>query len=58
MKTARDILRDADPLRHEPNRLEGERDRLRQAVVAATSEVTIPSSVWFRYPLPSWPPSP
>jgi SecD-like export protein len=48
MKTVRDILRDADPLRHEPHRLEGERDRLRQAVVTAASEVTTPPSAWFR----------
>jgi SecD-like export protein len=51
MKTVRDILRDADPLRHEPHRLEGERDRLRQAVVTAASEVTTPSSAWFRTPV-------
>ena len=48
MTTLRDILQDADPLRHEPHRLEGRRDRLRQAVVAATSEVTTPSYPWFR----------
>jgi hypothetical protein len=47
MKTVRDILQDADPLRHEPHRLEDERDRLRQAVVAAASDVT-PSSTSFQ----------
>ena len=50
METVRDILRDADPLRHEPGRLEGERDRLRQAIVAAASDVTAPPSPWFRTP--------
>lgn len=48
MKTVRDILRDADPLRHEPHRLERERDRRRQAVVAAASDVTTPASAWSR----------
>jgi len=52
METVRDILRDADPLRHEPGRLEGERDRLRQAIVAAAADVTTPSSsAWFRTPV-------
>jgi hypothetical protein len=51
MKTVRDILRDADPLRDEPDRLEGERDRLRQTVIAAASEVTTPSSTRFRTPI-------
>ena len=46
MKTVNDLLRDADPLRHEPHRLEGERDRLRQRVVAAAFDVTVPSSAW------------
>ena len=48
MRTIRDILRDADPLRHEPHPREGERDRLRQAVVTAASDVTTPSPTWFR----------
>ena len=39
MKTVRDLLQDADPLRHEPTGLEGERGRLRQAIVAAASDV-------------------
>jgi hypothetical protein len=51
MKTVRDVLQDADPLRHEPGRLEGERDRLRQAVVAAAPAVTTPSSAWFHSPV-------
>jgi hypothetical protein len=51
MKTVRDLLRDADPLRNEPDQVEGERDRLRQAVVAAASDVTAPSSAWFRAPV-------
>ena len=50
MKTVRDIFRDADPLRHEPHRPEGERDRVRQAVLAAASDVAAPSSAWFRTP--------
>jgi hypothetical protein len=51
MKTVRDILRDADPLRHEPHRLDGERDRLRHAVVAAASDVTTPPAASFRTPV-------
>jgi preprotein translocase subunit SecD len=51
MKTVRDILREADPVPHEPHRLEGERDRLLQAVIAAASDVTAPSSTWFRAPV-------
>ena len=50
MNTVRDILRDADPLRHEPHRLEAERARLRQAIVAAASDATTPSSARFRIP--------
>jgi hypothetical protein len=48
MKTVRDLLRDADPLRHEPDRPAGERERLRQAIVAAASDATAPLSNWFR----------
>ena len=51
MKTVRDILLDADPIRHEPHPLEGERDRLRQVVLEATSEATTPASVWLRTPV-------
>lgn len=43
MKTLRTLLREADPLRHEPDLLERERGRLRQAVVSAASAVTAPS---------------
>ncbi len=50
MNTVGDILRDADPLRHEPHRLDAERARLRQAIVATASDVTIPSSARFRIP--------
>jgi preprotein translocase subunit SecD len=48
MKTVRDLLRDADPLRHEPDRLPAERERLHQAVVVAASDATAPLSTWFR----------
>lgn len=48
MKTITDILRDADPLRDDMRRLDEERDRLRQIVVAATSDATAPSSALFR----------
>ena len=51
MKTVRDILQDADPLRQEPYQREGERDRLRQTVLAAASDVATPSSAWFRAPV-------
>ncbi len=54
MKTVRDLLRDADPLRHEPHRLERERERLRQAVVAGASGVTRPSSEWFPTSVALW----
>jgi hypothetical protein len=50
MKTVSDILRDADPLRHEPHPLE-ERDRLREAILAAASDVGVSSSMGFRGPL-------
>src|SRR5216684_7844486 len=50
MKTVSDPLRDADPLRHEPDRPESERVRLRHAIVAAASDVT-PPSPWFRRPV-------
>jgi len=48
MKTVIDILRDADPLPDDMRRLEGERDRLRQTVVAAASDVAAPSRGLFR----------
>jgi hypothetical protein len=50
MKTVSDILRDADPLRHEPSTLE-ERDRLREAILAAASDGRVASSAEFRRPL-------
>ena len=50
MKTVSDILRDADPLRHEPHRPEG-RDRLREAILAAASGVRVSSSAGVRRPL-------
>jgi hypothetical protein len=43
MKTVTDILRDADPLPDDMRRLEEERDRLRQTVVAAASDAVAPS---------------
>ncbi|HLG60051.1 MAG TPA: hypothetical protein VI485_32220 [Vicinamibacterales bacterium] len=51
MNIVRDMLRDADPLRHEPDRLERERVRLRQSVVAAVADVTARSTARFRSPL-------
>lgn len=48
MKTIRDLLRDADPLRHEPQPLARERDRVRQAVVAAASDIPPTSARSFR----------
>ncbi len=54
MKTVRDILQDADPLRHESDRLEAERNRIRQAVVAAAAEVTGSSRAWFGRPVAVW----
>lgn len=51
MNTIRDLLRDADPFRHEPHRLAEERDRLRHAVVAAASDVTASSFTTFRAPI-------
>ena len=52
MNDIRNILQDADPLRHEPPPSEGERDRLRHAAVAAASDATTSaSSAWFRTPV-------
>lgn len=51
MKTVRDLLRDADPLHQEPPPPDGERQRLRQAVVAASSGVANLSSATSRKPL-------
>lgn len=41
MNTVRDILHDADPLRHEPSPRPEDRDRLRRAVVTAASETDV-----------------
>ena len=48
MESVRDMLRDADPLRHEPPRLEEERDGIRRAVLAAASEAPSRSSMRWR----------
>lgn len=40
MKTVREILRDHDPLRHEPLPGDRERDRIRRTVIEAASRVT------------------
>ena len=48
MKTVNDLLKDADPLRHEPQPLEAEHQRRRHAVVAAASGVPTSPSVWVR----------
>ncbi len=48
MESVREILRDADPLRHDPPRLEVERDRVRRAVLAAASETAPRSSMRWR----------
>jgi hypothetical protein len=51
MNDIRNILQDADPLRHEPPPSEGERDRIRHMAVAAASHATTSaSSAWFRTP--------
>jgi len=46
-----DILREADPLRHEPPLTDAERDRMLRTVVAAASRATVASSRWFRAPV-------
>jgi hypothetical protein len=50
MTTVRDLLRDADPVRHEPHERERDRERLRHDVLAAAARVTVPSRAWFRTP--------
>jgi hypothetical protein len=50
MKTVKEILRDIDPLRHEPPLGDRERDRIRRTVVAAASGVTKVSAAWSRPP--------
>lgn len=42
MKSVRDLLRDADPLRHELDPLPGERERLRQAIGSGARGAAIP----------------
>ena len=51
MNTVRDILRDADPVRHEPDWNETDRDRIRRAVAIAASETATASAARFRAPL-------
>jgi preprotein translocase subunit SecD len=51
MNSVRDMLRDADPLRHEPPASDARRDRMRRTVVAEASRPPIASSRWFRTPL-------
>jgi hypothetical protein len=51
MKTMTDLLRDADPLRHEPHPLQQERDRNRHALLAAVAGVAPSSSLRFRRPV-------
>jgi preprotein translocase subunit SecD len=48
MPTVKDALRDADPLRHEPRRLDDERDRIRQAVLGAGPDGAAASPRRFR----------
>jgi preprotein translocase subunit SecD len=52
MNTVRDILRDADPLRHEPDLLERERLRLRQSVVVAAADFTVRPAERLRFRSP------
>jgi SecDF, P1 head subdomain len=51
MNTVGDMLRDADPLRHESPPSEEERDRMLTTIVAAASHATVASSRWFRGPV-------
>jgi hypothetical protein len=51
MNSVKDMLRDADPLRHEPPLPDDRRDRLRQAVHAAGSRGAAPSARRSRTPL-------
>jgi hypothetical protein len=50
MTSFRNDLRDADPLRHEPQPSEAQRDRIRRTIVAAASNAAGTSSAWFRTP--------
>jgi hypothetical protein len=51
MPKVNDLLRDADPLRHETGMDQQHRDRIRQAMKVAASETTAASRGWFRGPL-------
>jgi hypothetical protein len=51
MKTVSDILRDADPLRHESHPGDEQRNRSRRAVLLAGSSVATPSPRWVRTPM-------
>ena len=51
MKTVHEILRDTDPLRHEPPPDARQRDRIRQSVIAAASTNAGAAGRWFRAPL-------
>jgi hypothetical protein len=51
MPNVNDLLRDADPLRHEPGMDPQHRDRIRQAMRVASSETAAVSRAWFRAPL-------
>jgi hypothetical protein len=48
MKTIRELLQDADPLRHEPTWPAGQRDFRRQTVIAATSAARAPGRMGSR----------
>jgi hypothetical protein len=51
MKHVRDLLHEADPLRHEPDPLADQRHRLRQAVLGAAGETAPASSESRRMPV-------
>lgn len=45
MKTIRELLRDGDPLRHEPTSPSGDRDSRRRAILAAASGARAPATM-------------
>lgn len=51
MPTVSELLRDADPLRHEPPPAAPRHDEVRRSVIAAASATTTASRAWFRAPL-------
>jgi hypothetical protein len=51
MPTVNELLRDADPLRHETGIDQPQRDRIRQSAIAAASTNAAPVRPWFRAPL-------